>query len=521
MKKIFKYMFVGLFGVLCMSSCSSDLLETAPTESMSGTTFMSDATNALIPLNGIYRSMYSAGWSTTGNTHQCFGISAYNLMAEVMGDDMIMGAQGSGWFWFDARYNVKTRYTSGAWRSYDLWTAYYKWIAGANYIIDATQEMGGSTEDKNYAIGQAYAIRGYSYFMLAQIFARTYAGHQTEKCVPIYTEPTFTSTTGQPRSTVEEVYKQICNDLDSARLLLPVNRQDHVSHMSYAVASGIYARVCMVMQDWHGAIKCAQDAIDYSGCSIAKVSEFLGCNDTGAKNVMWGAEVVTDQAGMYASLFAHMAQSASYGASAPKQIARSLYDHMNSTDDRKQWWDPDDQTYNFSTSNDISGYVQKKMDFSNRSTWEGDYIWMRVEEMYLTLAEAACHLGQDDAAREYLMDVMSQRDANYSCDAYSGNNLSTMTSFEAGSLLEEILLQRRIELWGEDGRIYTIRRLRQGFSRPASEGWPLALQNCNTTLYDPESYAWVLTIPQAEFDGNENLNFDDDQNPIGNYPDEK
>ncbi|MBR2084933.1 MAG: RagB/SusD family nutrient uptake outer membrane protein, partial [Muribaculaceae bacterium] len=77
--------------------------------------------------------MRTPGWSTTGNTHQCFGITAYNLMAEVMGDDMIMGAQGSGWFWFDATYNVKSRYVYTSWRSYDLWNAYYTWIANANY----------------------------------------------------------------------------------------------------------------------------------------------------------------------------------------------------------------------------------------------------------------------------------------------------------------------------------------------------------------------------------------------------
>ena len=167
MKKIFKYLLIGLFGVACLTSCDSELLETQPTDSMSGATFMSDATKALIPLNGIYRSMYTAGWSTTGNTHQCFGISAYNLMAEVMGDDFIMGAQGSGWFWFDAAYNVKGRYTSSSWRSYDLWMAYYTWIANANYIIAAEETMEGSEADVAYVIGQAYAIRAYSYFMLA------------------------------------------------------------------------------------------------------------------------------------------------------------------------------------------------------------------------------------------------------------------------------------------------------------------------------------------------------------------
>ena len=205
MKKLFKYLFIGMFGVLCLSSCSNDMLETQPTDSMSGATFMSDATKALIPLNGIYRSMYSAGWSTTGNTHQCFGISAYNLMAEVMGDDFIMGAQGSGWFWFDAAYNVKARYTSGAWRSYDLWMAYYTWVSNANYIIAAEETMEGSKEDVNYVIGQAYAIRAYSYFMLAQTFARTFKGHENDLCVPIYNEPTRTSTTGQPRAKVSEV----------------------------------------------------------------------------------------------------------------------------------------------------------------------------------------------------------------------------------------------------------------------------------------------------------------------------
>jgi len=523
MKKIFKYLFIGLFGVLCLSSCSSDLLETEPTDSMSGSTFMSDATKALVPLNGIYRSMYTPGWSTSGNTHQCFGISAYNLMAEVMGDDHIMGAMGSGWFWFDAKYNVKGRYTSSAWRSYDLWMAYYTWIANANYIIDGKANMGGSSQDVGYAVGQAYAIRGYSYFMLAQIFARTYQGHQSEDCVPLYTEPTFTNTTGKKRSTVEEVYKQITSDLDSAIYLMSGDkgRQDHISHMSYSVANGIRARVALVMNDWDEAIICASNVIDFSGKSIQRVSAFTGLNDVGAGNVLWGAEIVTDQASMYASLYAHMSTEIAYGQRAPKQITRSLYNKISDTDDRKAWWDPNDATYNFATNNDVSGYIQRKMYFSNLSTWEGDYVWMRIEEMYLTIAEAYCHKGDDAHAREALTTLMAQRDANYSCADKSGNSLGKLTSTETGSLLEEILLQRRIELWGEDGRIYTIKRLRQGFVRPASDGWPLDLQTSSTDkryLDNPESYAWVLTIPQAEFDGNEMLDVNVDQNPIDNDP---
>lgn len=39
----------------------------------------------------------------------------------------------------------------------------------------------------------------------------------------------------------------------------------------------------------------------------------------------------------------------------------------------------------------------------------------------------------------------------------TGTALGKLTSDETGSLLEEIIIQRRIELWGEFGRIYDIR----------------------------------------------------------------
>ena len=189
-KNILKYTFAGVLSLGMLSSCSGDKLETAPTQSMSGQGLLASGNAALTALNGIYREMYTSGWSTTGNTHQCFGITAYGLMADVMGEDMIMQAMGSGGCGEDCRDNVKAYYTSGAWRSYDLWYAYYNWIANANYILGAEETMAGTEGEKNYAIGQAYAIRAYSYFMLSQCFARTLVGHENEPCVPIYTEPT-------------------------------------------------------------------------------------------------------------------------------------------------------------------------------------------------------------------------------------------------------------------------------------------------------------------------------------------
>ncbi len=512
MKKLV-YAFIAIAGLLSLNSCSEDSLITEPTDSMSGATLMSDGVKALVPLNGIYRSMYTAGWSTTGNTHQCFGISAYNLMAEVMGDDMIMGASGSGWFWYDAVYDVKDLFTRTTWRSYDLWNAYYTWISNANYILAAEETMGGASNDKNYAIGQAYAIRAYSYFMLAQSFARTYKGHENEAGVPIYTEPTFTTTTGQPRSTVAETYAQITSDINKACELLKGLPQQQSAHMSYAVAQGIRSRIALVMEDWATAENAAEEAIKTSGKKIAAVPDFIGVNSVSAPNVMWGAQVISDQAGGYASLFAHMDTVASYGLGAPKMITISLYNKIASTDARKAWFPDLDPSSALAPANWNGAREQRKMYFSDPKEWLGDYVWMRVEEMYLNAAEAECRLGKDGEAKAHLMDLMSQRDKTYTCNR-SGNSLAKMTNESTGSLLEEIILQRRIELWGEFGRMYDIKRLKQGFVRNAADGWNSGALLKGRPTNNPENWMWVLTIPQAEFDGNENMDVAKDQNPL-------
>ena len=512
MKSIFKYMFVGLLSCGTLTSCLDGALETFPTDSMSGDGLLSNASSALVPLNGVYRSMYSA-WSPSGNTHQAFGISAYTLMADVMGEDHIMADQGSGWFWYDCLYNVKPRYTSKSWRSYDLWNAYYTWGSNANYILAAETTMGGATADVNYVIGQAYAIRAYSYFMLAQSFARTYKGHETEPCCPIYTEPTVAGTEGQPRATVQAVYDQITSDIDKAVELLEGTKTKHISHMGYAVALGIKARIALVMEEWNTAKEAAHEAIKASGCVIIPVDQFKGVNSTKAKNVMWGAEIIADQSGMYASFFSHMDASAGkYGQSALKQINKELYAKMGSEDARKVWWNPADK------ANENGGYQQEKFKFSDIKTWMGDYVWMRVEEMYLIAAEAECRLGGAEEANAIkdLMALMAKRDKNYKCEK-SGTALGVLSSDETGSLLEEIITQRRIELWGETGRIYDLRRLKQGFRRTSAMGWPKDALLGNRPTNDPECYMWVLTIPQSEFDGNVNMDPESDQNPTGDY----
>jgi hypothetical protein len=139
---------------------------------------------------------------------------------------------------------------------------------------------------------------------------------------------------------------------------------------------------------------------------------------------------------------------------------------------------------------------------------------MRAPEMQLIIAETACRLGNESEAKTALNALMKTRDASYDCSNKSGTALGALTTDMTGSLLEEILLQRRIELWGEFGRVYDIKRLRQGFVRTTDMGHPIAGLLTSLHTDDPESFDWVMTIPAKEYNANKYIL----QNPVGSYP---
>lgn len=501
---------MGLLGITMFSACSEDRLETSPSTSVATDQMTNSSKSAIAAIDGMYRFFFSTGY-TTGWQHEEFGLSAINLAADLMGEDHIQAKSGSGWFFYDYLYDVKGDFTHKQGRPYGVWNFFYTLISNANYVIAAENTMAGDANDVNYVVGQAYAIRGFSYFMLAQWYARTLVGHETEPCVPIYTEPTTKETQGKPRETNAKVYEQIDADIAKAEALLAASTRarDSKSHLGLAEVYGIHARVAQVKENWNEALTAANNAIAAAakeGLGIAAVSQFSGLNNVAASNVMWGMKIISDQSTMYAGFFTHMdADQGKYGASARQQITRSLYAKMGENDTRRAWWNPEDD------NNGDNGYQQEKFKFSNYQTWEGDYIFMRVEEMYLVKAEAECMLGDDAAAQQTLNTLMASRDSKYECTK-TGNELGTLTSDKTNSLLEEILIQRRIELWGEFGRIYDIRRLHQGFERTTDDGHPSSA--IDSDFANPESYKWVMVIPQSEFDGNASMDISTDQNPF-------
>lgn len=509
MKKIL-FSIMAAFAVLASTvSCNPELLNTNPTDAVSGDTVFEDTEGGLMALNGAIRFFWQWGQTTTGNYHQCFGPQSYNLMADLMGEDMVMAAAGNGWFWYDYLYDVKDAMNSTTWRPYDAWNYYYTLISNMNYIIDAADQMEGAEADVNYIVGNAYAFRAWAYAYCGMLFARSYIGHEDRLCVPIYTEPTVAGTQGKARSTNREVFNQAMADIDKAIELIGETPQKHVSHIDKFVANGIKARIALYMGEYqkaHDAALIAVQGGDY------KFNAAFHYNDAQDKSVLWGAEIITDQGTTNPQFLAHMDIAfGGYGAAARKCLSAWLHDKMAATDARQSWW-----SYETLADGSTKGYQQYKFLFKDASNPQtgADHIFMRAPEMQLIIAETACRLGNEDEARTALNDLMATREEGYDCSAKTGTALGALTTDLTGSLLEEILIQRRIELWGEYGRVYDIKRLRQGFKRTAEMGHPIAALLNNLHTDDPESFDWVMTIPKKETDANSLIL----QNPVSSYP---
>lgn len=507
--------------------CSKDSLDFSPTSSGSGDAILSSASTAMSSLNGVYRSMWTAGWSTGSNTHMAFGLPAHNLAMEVMGDDFVMQARGNGWFWADHTYNCKQNYTSSGYRSYDVWFSNYNWINNVNNILDWKDKMKGEPEDVAYVIGQAYAIRAYCYFNLACWFSRapiltlaytngergSEVEHWEEKCVPVYTTGTTNKTVGQPRSTIRQVYDRIFEDLDLAISNLEKGQESilNTSNKTYLdlyAALLIKSRICLAANDWDGAYECAMRVIDSQQYEVGTEAELMsGMNLITMKNVIWGGQIQNpEQSSAYASFYGHMDNTnGAYAKSAPKLIAKSLYSKIRENDCRRKWWDPD---------NEQSPYISSKFTFSNVGSSLGDVLYLRVEEAYFNAAEAAVRKGDDATAQKLMNVVMLPRDPSYKAENYTGTALGATTNVYKGSLLENILIQKRIEFWGEMGRVWDVRRLGQGIVRTKDdfvEACITAMNNKGIDITSPGTWDWVHFIPKKEIDSNPNIS-EADQN---------
>jgi len=495
MRKIFRKLISPALLILLLAGCKKEFLETYPTDSVSGNTVFETTQGAFVALNGIYRRDFEF----YGGSHGHFGQKAFDLTTELMGNDMVVHTQGYGWFNAEYQYTAISTSTSTS-RSGLTWSFYYKLIDNANRIIANIDNSSGPQEERDNVKGQALAIRAYSYMNLINGWQHTYKGNESKPGVPLYTEPT---SDGKGRGTVQEVYTQIVSDLDEAISLLNGIDRIHISHIDQNTAHGLRARVALQMEDFGAAATHANAA--RQGHTLMTATQYNAANafsDMGANNEwIWGLEINTEQATIYASYYSHIdVATGGYAAlGTQKKITKWLYDQIEDGDVRKDGFRPPG-----TGTSSYPDYNQNKLRVPSPGSWAADYGLMRAGEMYLIEAEALLRqsAANEDQARTVLESLVKVRYPAYDASGLTGQ-----------ALLDEIWLQRRIELWGEGFALWDIKRLKQGLNRPTGPGNHGA-PNFNPRLYTlpAEDAQFLFRIPQPELANNENMT-DADQNP--------
>lgn len=475
MKKIFGILFCS---TIILTGCSKDYLDTDLKSTINQGQIDSSPTALQGLVNGVYTSLHTQGLSDP-NTHEAWGHKAVLSAMDMMSNDMLNNRAG----WFSNFYNYTARIQTSV-RTTIIWNTYYQQIKAVNYVI-ASIEKTGVKNDNKAIYGQALALRGYMHFMLARVFGPTYVGHTSEDSIPLYTEVTLV---GKPRSTVDAVYKQIIKDLTDSLVHLNGYTRENKEKVDTRVAQAFLAEVYLEMGNYAKSGEMAKDS--RTGVVQPTEGQWLdGFYDLQASpDAIWGGIISESTTSFVASFFAHFDNTdpAGYAISANKLIDRRLYDAMPATDYRKKAFQAANNAFPYDGEDGrVSLPKYAGLKFIDKSIGQGgDYIYMRASEMYYIEAESLAKTGDEAGARTVLEQITKLRNPSYTVTA-SGS-----------ALIDEIILQKRIELWGEGYAWTDMKRLGVGLLRDyPGTNHNVVAGRLNIPAGD---YRFTFQIPQAE-----------------------
>lgn len=464
-------------------SCDEFLDEPKPTTAVAPGDVFSSEDGVRAHFNGIYRNLRSQWESVdgqSGGATDTWGMVAVNLARMVKGTDMMVP---SGWYQWDYRHeNRNSTYR----RVNFIWDFLYETVNQANIIIEGVENSEFAETSKSELIAEARALRGWAYFNLIREYQHTYLADANAPGVPVYTTPASIESEGNARGTVQETYTQIESDLEYAVQNLPADGYRQLkSNINMNVAYGILARVKLEMGKWDNARDAAVAAREGFVLDAANYGD--GFNKLDNAEWIWGFPQRNDQTIYYGNPASHIDHFVlGYNSVFVNDDFVNLF---SATDVRNLFLPgfyggaPSDYYYYITTK-----FVQNE-DFSD------DVVMMRVSEMYLIEAEARAELG-DAEAGNVLFELQSNRDPNA---VQSGNT--------GQALIDEILVERRKELYGEIGVSFLDVKRRQS---------PLTRTGNHPDAYKFDFPAnddgFILRIPQREIDSNESIG-ESDQNP--------
>ena len=338
----------------------------------------------------------------------------------------------------------------------NLWLSAYSTINVANNVLASLSVVDAA--DRDQVEGEALFLRGISYFELILFFAQPYsAGNATSNPgVPLMLTPNNVDLVS--RSTVEQVYTQIVNDLTAAEGKL--EEGPNPGYATKEAAAGFLSRVHLQKADYANARDAANRVI--ASGNYALTPTIAGAFNGGATSEDLFAIPVSSVDGI--NNMNTFYASATNGGRGDIEVLPAHLALYSAGDARAAMFYIDSGTGDTRVSKWLNRYGSVKV--------------IRLAEMYLTRAEANQRLGTAVGATP-LADVDLIR-------ARSG--LATAVT----ATLAVILNERRLELAHEGQRLHDIKRTQGNVTQ-------------GIDVYPYNDTHLVFPIPQREINVNKNL----------------
>ena len=256
--KIRHLFYLGIsFILLGMISSCQKMLDTHPTTEYASTDYWNETAQASAALNGAYNYLQNA----FGNEFIYYG--------EGRTDNLDLNVENN------ANSMDVINNTLDATISLSDWGNFYQVIKQANLIIRNVKVMkdkniynSSNIGEYNRVLGQAYGLRAYTYFYMTRIWGN----------VPLLTEPVESNgdinAYKTPRTDTLVIYKQVEDDLDSARAILPATYSDAHATRSQITKGGIdaiYTDYYMWRNNMDSALFYSQQVLSNANYKLAQL----------------------------------------------------------------------------------------------------------------------------------------------------------------------------------------------------------------------------------------------------------
>ena len=372
-------------------------------------------------------------------------------------------------------------------------------IANCNFIIDGynncdttntiifTEE--GKREMKNVK-GDAFFLRAYSLYNLAQYFCRDYDESLLDQpnsgvSYRLDYNPSSDSHTYPARKTMRETYKQITNDIDSAAKYITREGEMGAIYVTRDAILALQARVALTMGDYDLAIRSAEELINggnyWIAGSVADLED-MWHNDGTQESILQLRTSSLSELPLQTGVRYLPAEV----GTAPDYIpTQAMLDYFSDEDFRKDVYFMRDEI----TTTMGTGFVTMFNKYEDRGKLYDDYQresarftvepkLFRITEMYLIAAEAYYQLGKTDLAKKWLNTVMINRfgdfDPENTADYYT-------------DVMEGIKDERFREFMGEGMRLFDLKRWNDGVTRGTPQQMEIVTEGADgeeTTLVD-------------------------------------